>query len=412
MKTVILGAGPAGLMAAQAALAHGAKVTLVDENPDVGGQIWRGGPAQWNDKRATAAHSAIVENPDFTLLAGARVVARRGQRGLLLESGGGARTLEWERLIICTGARELLLPFPGWTLPGVTGAGALQALIKNRMPVAGKRVVVAGSGPLLLAAAASALAAGAEVAAIIEHRTTRELARFAGTLAMRHRSKFAQAAGLGMRLLGVPYLRGATLVKARGDNRLSGVVVQRGASEIEVDCDFLAAGFGLIPNIELGALFGCVLGDGRISVDSEQRTSIDGVWAAGECTGIGGVDKSIAEGRIAGLRASGAVPDRKDIAARDQAFAFAGLLAQAFAPAPALRAMCEPSTIVCRCEDVRAEQLQPHTDWRNAKLQTRLGMGPCQGRVCGSACQFLYGWQTPEARFPIFPATAATLAAE
>ncbi|MES3020966.1 MAG: FAD/NAD(P)-binding oxidoreductase [Pseudomonadota bacterium] len=397
MNILILGAGPAGLAAAQAALAHGAKVTLVDENHGPGGQIWRG----------TARLDA---HPKLTFIGGARVVSSAGGCTLLLETAGGARTLEWERLIVCAGARELLLPFPGWTLPGVTGAGGLQALVKGGMPVAGQRVVVAGSGPLLLAVAASVQAAGAKLVAIAEQRGTRELARFAGALARHHRAKLGQAAALAWRLRGVPYLRGATLVEATGDTRLRSVMLRHASGDIKLDCDFLAAGFGLVPNTELGALLGCATDAGRIRVDAGQRTSVDQVWAAGECTGIGGVDKSIAEGRIAGLCASGAAPKARETAARDRAHAFAQLLTHSFAPTNALRDMCRPTTIVCRCEDVSAARLAEHAEWRNAKLQTRVGMGACQGRICGSACEFLYGWQAPAAQHPIFPANAATLA--
>ncbi|PWF43400.1 FAD-dependent oxidoreductase [Massilia glaciei] len=398
MNILILGAGPAGLMAAKAALGNGANVTLVEENHGVGGQIWRG-------------ESKLIDHPKLAFIGGARVVSRKGERSLLLETAGGGRTLAWERLIVCAGARELLLPFPGWTLPGVTGAGGLQALVKGGMPVAGRRVVVAGSGPLLLAVAASVQAAGAKVAAIVEHRGTRELARFAGALALRHGAKLGQAATLAWRLRGVPYLRGATLVGATGDTRLRSVTLRRGTGDVSIDCDFLAAGFGLVPNTELGALLGCAIDGGRrIVVDGNQRTSVDDVWAAGECTGIGGVDKSMAEGRIAGLCASGAAPGATETGARSRAHDFGELLARSFAPTNALRAMCQPTTIVCRCEDVTAARLTQHADWRNAKLQTRAGMGPCQGRVCGSACEFLYGWQAPAAQCPIFPASAATLA--
>jgi D-hydroxyproline dehydrogenase subunit alpha len=162
--------------------------------------------------------------------------------------------------------------------------------------------------------------------------------------------------------------------------------------------------------VEGGALFACDIAGGVVRADALQATSAPDVWAAGEATGIGGVDKALAEGRIAGLAAAGAAPSRADLRRRARAQAFAALLARSFMPAPALRALCRPGTIVCRCEDVEASRLAVHRDWRSAKLQTRAGMGPCQGRVCGAACQFLFGWEPPGLRQPLFPASAACLA--
>ena len=409
--TVVLGAGPAGLAAAEAASRGGNAVVLVDDNPDPGGQIWRGGPDQWKDKRADALWTALLGRAEVRLLSGARLVATSGANMLLLETATGAIELPWQRLILCTGARELLLPFPGWTLPGVTGAGGMQALIKAGMPVAGKRVLVAGSGPLLLAVANSVRRHGGEVLAIAERRSTRELGRFLFRLALHHPGKLRQAFQLRASLRGIPYLHGATVREALGAARLSQVSVSHAGALKNFGCDFLACGFGLLPATEVAQLFGCRLDQGSVAVDARQRSSVAQVWAAGESTGIGGLDKALAEGAIAGLDACGETPSAHErrvlVAAQD----FAHLLARAFTPDSGLQQLCHPSTIVCRCEDVRAEQLTLHGNWRSAKLQTRVGMGACQGRVCGAACRFLYGWESMDTRPPVFPARAATLAA-
>jgi NADPH-dependent 2,4-dienoyl-CoA reductase/sulfur reductase-like enzyme len=410
LAIVVLGAGPAGLAAAEAASANGQPVLLVDDNATPGGQIWRGGAPQWSDARAARLWQALTARPHVRMLFGARVVAAGAAGTLLLETADGPRTLHWQRLILCAGARELLLPFPGWTLPGVTGAGGMQALIKGGMPVAGKRVVVAGTGPLLLAVADTVQRHGGHVLAIAEQRGTRELARFGARLALRHRAKLAQALALLGGLRKVPYLRGALVRAASGEERLASVVIKHGERVSEIACDFLACGFGLVPALELAGLFGCAVEQDRVVVNADQRTSVDGVWAAGESTGIGGVDKALAEGRVAGLAAAGMVPAQAERQALAAALDFARLLAHSFAPAPALRTMCTPETMVCRCEDVRAADLAPHPGWRAAKLQTRVGMGPCQGRVCGAACAFLYGWEAAGARPPVFPASAITLA--
>ena len=408
---LVLGAGPAGLAAAEAASRTGQAVLLLDENPEPGGQIWRGGERQWKDRRAQKLWQTLLARPSVRMEFGTRVLADAGGGLLLLACEGVPRVQAWERVIVCSGARELLLPFPGWTLPGVTGAGGLQALVKGGMPVEGKRVVVAGTGPLLLAVAATVDASGGIVAAIVEHRDTRALARFAGRLALGHSGKLAQAAALYAGLLGVPYLRAADVVRAEGVGQVRAVVVRQKGQETEIACDFLACGYGLVPALEVAGLFGCARQDGRITVDAAQATSVGGVWAAGESTGIGGVDKALSEGCIAGLAAIGLSPSRAELAARAQAHAFANLLAQTFIAPAVMRETCTPATIVCRCEDVSAAELEPHASWRSAKLQTRVGMGPCQGRVCGAACGFLYGWDEPGARPPVFPVSAAVLAA-
>ncbi|MCS0630280.1 FAD-dependent oxidoreductase [Telluria mixta] len=411
MKTLvhIVGSGPAGLSAARTALDAGARICLIDDNHAPGGQIWRGGPARWTDARARDAWNLLRGHPDCTVMQDAQVIGCGGSRTLLVETGGRGVPVPFERLVLCSGSRELSLPFPGWTLPGVTGAGGLQALIKGGMPVCGRRVVIAGTGPLLLATASTALRAGAHVAAIVEHQPWSRLSAFGFGLLSRHGRKFLQAASLFAELRGIPYVTGARLVEAQGEDVLRGVVVRTGDRDIDYACDFLAAGFGLVPNTDLARALGCEIVDGAIHVDDGQRTSRADIWAAGECTGIGGVDKAVAEGRIAALDALGLPPSGRDLPLRRASHAFAALLARTFAPGASLRAMCGPETIVCRCEDVTRARLLPHRDWREAKLATRVGMGPCQGKTCGAACAFLFGWSHEDARIPIMPATARAL---
>ena len=410
MTILVLGAGPAGLAAAHAASQNGQEVALVDENFEPGGQVWRGGPLQWRDQRAHRLWEDLLVRPHVEFIGPARAISLVAPQELLLETERGPRTLAWTRAIVCSGARELLLPFPGWTLSRVTGAGGLQALVKGGMPLDGKRVLVAGTGPLLLAVAHTVRKQGGIVVAIAEQRSTVELARFFGHLLLAHRGKVWQSMQLMAALRGIPYLHGATVTEARGEGRVRSVLLTHKGEQREIDCDILACGYGLVPNLEAAALFGCATQSGSVVVDEQQRTSNEHVFAAGESTGIGGVDKALAEGRIAGLCASGQLPGNGELRARTKARAFGTLLACSFAPLPALRALCRPSTLVCRCEDVSASQLAVHANWRSAKLQTRAGMGPCQGRVCGAACEFLFGWEPPGQRVPIYPTTAATLA--
>jgi len=168
----------------------------------------------------------------------------------------------------------------------------------------------------------------------------------------------------------------------------------------------------LVPNLELQQLLGCQIREGYVHVDEFQRTTVEGVFCAGEPTGIGGVELAIIEGQIAGLAAGGGLEKARLLFRdRDKRRRFARLLDQTFRLRPELKNLPSAETLVCRCEDVSYSRLQQQTSWRSAKLQTRCGMGPCQGRVCGPATQFLFKWEPDSVRPPVFPARVASLAA-
>ncbi|HKR22261.1 MAG TPA: FAD/NAD(P)-binding oxidoreductase, partial [Pyrinomonadaceae bacterium] len=166
---LIVGAGPAGLAAAYRAAQDGRRrVTVVDDNPDAGGQIWRGERREPRSREAQAWFQRL-RSVQVELITGARVFQQVEPRKLLAEmSDGGVCELMFENVVLATGARERFLPFPGWTLPNVMGAGGLQALVKGGLPVEGKRIVIAGSGPLLLAVAAYLRDHGADVLCVAE----------------------------------------------------------------------------------------------------------------------------------------------------------------------------------------------------------------------------------------------------
>jgi NADPH-dependent 2,4-dienoyl-CoA reductase/sulfur reductase-like enzyme len=412
---LIVGAGPAGLAAAHAAANAAAQggsarsIAIIDDNPLAGGQIWRGGPQKQQDQRARQLWQELEAANNVNFLPGTRVLMHTRPGELLVQDEQQARTLRYNQLILATGARELLLPFPGWTLPGVTGAGGLQALAKGGYPVQGKRAVVAGSGPLLLAVAATLKERGAEVVAIIEQASLPALARFAAGLALTP-SKAAQAMRLAANLRGIPYYANSYVAAARGDGKLQSVQLQRHGARQDIDCDFLACGYGLLPNTELARALGCEVERGAVRVDLWQRTSEPNVLCAGEGTGVGGVDLALVEGRIAGLAASGQASEAQAcFAERARWQGFAARLARTFAPREELRKLAQPDTIVCRCEDVCHDELRGQPSWRSAKLHTRCGMGPCQGRICGNATDFLYGWRPDAVRTPISPARAGSI---
>ncbi len=408
-ELLVVGAGPAGLAAAVRAAESGLRVSVVDDNPAAGGQIWRGEKEKTSSSEAQEWF-ARINRVELRMIHGARVFQQPCAGTLLAETQRGVSELKYEKLILATGARERFLPFPGWTLPNVMGAGGLQALVKTGLPVEGKRVVVAGSGPLLLAVAAYLLGCGANVLLIAEQASWDRLARF-GVGLVGQRGKVSQAWNLRKELARkTQYLSGCWVSEAQGKDKLESVTLVQGRKRWQVSCDYLACGFHLVPNLELAELLGCVVENGGVRVDEYQQTSVENVYSAGESTGIGGLELSLVEGEIAGLAAAGKLDTaRRLFPHRAQQKKFAGLMNRTFALREELKHLATPQTIVCRCEDVVYETLSTQHSWRAAKLQTRCGMGPCQGRVCGGAIEFLFGWRAESVRPPVLPVRVESL---
>jgi NADPH-dependent 2,4-dienoyl-CoA reductase/sulfur reductase-like enzyme len=416
---VIVGAGPAGLEAARSAFAPGRRIAVVDDNPRPGGQIWRHDPTQ-DPPRAFRSLWDHLDSSGTRFLCSHRLVAFESGPTLVLESPTGTRRIRGERLLFACGARELFLPFPGWTLPGVYGAGGLQALAKGGLPVAGRTVVLAGSGPLLLASAVTLLRHGARVEAIIEQAPTGEVARF---LALLPRWPLQTLAALALirRLIRVPYWRGVWVSGARGRDRLCEVEVTDGRTNRILPCEALGTGYGLVPNIEAPNLLGCKLTGSlhpAVAVDSQGETSLPGIYAAGEVTGIGGVGRARLQGALAGVAAMGETQRIHGLLGRARhANAYVGHLAQHFRLREPVRRLAGPATVVCRCEDAAlgpAHGTSP-VDPRALRLLTRIGMGHCQGRICLHALAetrpepFLREWLA-RPRPPLFPTRLETLA--
>jgi NADPH-dependent 2,4-dienoyl-CoA reductase/sulfur reductase-like enzyme len=162
--------------------------------------------------------------------------------------------------------------------------------------------------------------------------------------------------------------------------------------------------------VEIGQALGCRIVDRAIAVDQWQATSQSDHYAAGECTGFGGSELALVEGRIAGFVAVGEHDQaRKLWAERSRWKRFAERLNRAFALRPKIRQLAKPDTLVCRCEDVPFSTLASHSNWTDAKLNSRCGMGACQGRICSTAAQTLFGWEPPSLRAPFSPARISTL---
>ena len=407
---LVVGAGPAGIAAAVTAVASRKKVGLVDDNPVAGGQIWRAGAAQ---PVAALAWFERLAASSVARLQGWRVFDSPSQGVLRAEGNDGCRDLVYNQLVMATGARERFLPFPGWTLPNVMGAGGLDAMVRGGLPIAGKRVVVAGTGPLLLAVAAHLAKKGAKIVAICEQAPLHRFVPFCASL-LGEPAKTKQGIEYALSTFGSKIHTGCWPVAANGDEMLQSVTLRRREKQWEVPCDYLACGFHLVPNLELPALMKCRIDNGFVAVDDLRQTSIAGIFCAGEPTGIGGVEMALLEGEIAGLAAAGKVVEAKRMALRrKRGLGFVRALSTVTELDPRLKQLATDKTLVCRCEDVSYGRLREHACWREAKLQTRCGMGPCQGRVCGPATEFLFGWKMDSTwstiRPPLYPVLVSSL---
>ncbi|MEU6345159.1 NAD(P)/FAD-dependent oxidoreductase [Streptomyces sp. NPDC046977] len=412
---VVVGAGPAGVAAAVAAADGGLRVTLVDAASEAGGQYYRQPAAGLGARRPQALHHAWrtwrrLRDRLAAHIAAERVRHLTNHQVWLLEPGFTVHTLESGALradgvVVATGGYEKVLPFPGWTLPGVVTAGGAQAMLKGGLVLPGRTVVVAGTGPLLLPVAAGLAAAGVRVAALAEAADPLALLRRPGSVPP---GKLAEGAGYAARLArhGVRPLRRHTVVAAHGTTRVEAVTLAGpGGARRTVPCDTLAVSHGMLPHTDLADV---------PHTDSEQRAPAPGLWAAGEATGIGGAALALAEGEIAGRSAAarlrGTAPDPAGWAraarARDRLRRFAEALDTVYrVPDDWAGTVVTDETLVCRCEEVPAGAVRTAVrdlgagDLRTVKLLTRAGMGHCQGRVCGPAVAAVAGCPfTPPAR--------------
>ncbi|MZF86325.1 NAD(P)/FAD-dependent oxidoreductase [Streptomyces sp. SID5643] len=428
----VIGAGPAGLAAALAASARGVLVTLLDAATQPGGQFYRQPAAGLGARRPEALHhgwrtwerlrdglaaSAVRVLTDHHVWCVERTPDGFTVHALLGPEQEESVGVPARAVLLATGGYEQVLPFPGWTLPGVVTAGGAQAMLKGGLVAPGRRAVVAGTGPLLLPVATGLAAAGVEVAALVESTAPRRLARHAPALA----GKLAEGAGhvAGLLRHRVPVLTRHTVVRAHGEDRLTGVTVAaldagghvRPGTERHLPCDTLAAGHGMLPHTDLAESLGCRLDGPAVAVDTEQRTDVPGVWAAGEATGIGGAALSLAEGHIAGCSAAARLhgtapgPAPAALKARAALRRSAAALGSACTPPVHWPEQLTDDTVVCRCEEVSAGSVREALDLgagdeRTVKLLTRAGMGWCQGRMCSTAVAGLAGCAPTPAKRP------------
>lgn len=466
----VIGAGPAGLAAAGEAARGGARTILIDAAAQFGGQYWRHAdervstedPSGWHHRwktyteLAAAAQAAIAEGR-LTYLPSRHVIS--AQPGQLFHLSAAPvpelkpaevamATIVSKTVVLCPGAYDRQLPVPGWTLPGVMAAGGIQAFIKTQGISPGRRVVLGGTGPFLLSAAASVLQTGAEVVAICE---SADLTGWVpkGMTAALVPSKGIEGAEYVARLLRhrVPYLRRTAIVNIGGDHRVRAITTARvdrdgapiqGTEQQIKDVDLVGLGWGFVPQAELVLQLGAETAqdtDGSFIgvVDDDQRSSVPGFYLAGEITGVAGATAALVEGRIAGREAvretiggdfSRPARELRDRVLRRNHRIFARAMHRAH-PIPAQwHEWLTDQTLICRCEEVPWEKARDAVDNlsaeepRGLKGTTRIGMGWCQGRMCGQAAACLASQSTVEAarsserREPALPVTLGAMAGD
>ncbi|MEV6651432.1 FAD-dependent oxidoreductase [Streptomyces sp. NPDC051219] len=445
-QLAVVGAGPAGLTAAVTAADLGLRVVLIDAGERPGGQYYRHPAPGLGAARPQALHHGWREFAERARrLARHRATGQvthlpshhvwtvvRGATAWHLHAVAGPdetpASVRASAVLLATGAYERQLPIPGWTLPGVVGAGGAQAMLKSGLVLPGKRIVVAGSGPLLLAVAGTLAAAGARVPAVVEAADYTGYARDAPAL-VRNPGKFAEGVvhGAGLLRHSVRLLTRHAVTAAHGTDRVEAVTVSRldgdwralPGTGLRIPCDALAVGHGLVPQLELATALGCATrrtpdAGLALELDADQRTSVPGVWAAGETGGVGGAALALAEGEIAAASVAyellGIARSRRTAALarrRTRLRAFADAMAAAHRPGPGWTDWLDDTTEVCRCEEVPAGRIREAVadlgarDARSVKLLTRAGMGWCQGRMCGPAVARLAGTEPSQDLRPL-----------
>ncbi len=441
---LIIGAGPAGISAATEARAHGLSVLLLDENAAPGGRIWqalesRGAKDQDDTDGLLALHKFRACGADARWRASVWAIEPGGM--VFWSADSVARSTQAAFVMLCTGTTERPMPSPGWTLPGVMTVGAAQIALKTSGLLPTGATWIAGQGPLLLLYTVQALRAGGRIAGILDLSDGTAPLRALQHLPSALRAFDDIAKGLAWRReiarAGVPWLS-ATALRAEGDGVLQRIAFRAGGRDRVANADLLLLHDGVIPSVQVTRALGCAhewdAGQHcwKPTVDAWGVTSLPNILVAGDGAGIGGAKVAALSGRIAALGIAHAT-GRIDVSTRDAAatplraararqLAVRPLLDTLYAPRPRV---LDDATIVCRCEEITAAQIRDAAalgclGLNQLKSFTRCGMGPCQGRMCGStAAQVLAAARgVPvaaidpyRARFPTKPVTVGELAA-
>lgn len=413
---IVLGAGPAGIAASIAASEHGLRVVLLDEQHDAGGQVYRALPPEFAVADASRSPDHRIGDELRGKLAASSATSLFGRRVWLAEPGftiraigpNGTESHSAPRLIVATGTTERVVPIAGWTLPGVIGLAAATIALKAQKLLPGHRTLVAGVGPLVPAVAAAILDGGGTVAMALDLAKPADWLKAIPQLAAR---PDLLCRGFGwlaqLKRAGVPVRHGYGVIAVEGAESVTGARIAAvdsawrisGAVEA-VACDSVTLGHGLVPATEVTRLLGAdhiyraEVGGWIPLVDRDLRTSVAGLYVAGDAAGIAGAAAAVERGRLAGLAAAadaGAVNKAILVGPRRaaaRAARFGSAMALIMAPRPGLLDLVPIEGIVCRCEDVTRAEIEEaldagSRDVNQLKSWTRCGMGPCQGRMCG-----------------------------
>ena len=457
VDVLVVGAGPAGLSAALVARRAGAVVTLLDERQAPGGQFFKPlapshrAPVPVDRQFAQGLElSRRVIDAGVSVIQDTEVWAAFSPNEVGAIVAGRAAVFQCRQLVIAPGAYERPAPFPGWTLPGVMTTGAGQTLARAYRVAPGRRVVIAGNGPLNLQLAAELLAGGAGVIAVLESAPRPGWRNLRALLAAACNGPDLMAQGAryltALRRRRVPLYWGHTVVGAEGDDALRGVrtasVDAEGkivaGSERRFEADTLCVGYGFIPSTELARQLGCRqqvaprhLGYLATVTAEDGATSIPGVYVVGDGADLGGARVAQARGALAGAAAARALGLNEPhvaqtVAELHRAESFQRALWSVFEAPPVNLADIPDDTVLCRCEDVsfgtfRAGIRAGHDTLAAIKRITRLGMGRCQGRYCATTAARVLAHATGRAdnvdqyfapRVPVKPVPAAALCFE
>ena len=420
---LVAGGGPAGLSAAIAAAGAGADVLLLDERTAPGGQYYKHAAvpdrqSRGGDRlRARAAAIPALRAMAWGAFPGPEIAAISAEARLLLRP---------RILILAPGAHEAPVPLPGWTLPGCVTTGALQGLVRTHRVSPGQRVVVAGNGPLNFQVAVELLRAGGTVAAVVEAAARPPpfgMALASPALAFDGLRLLAR-----LRLAGVPVLWRTRPVRITGTDRVEGLVIAGPGGTRTIEADTVALNWGFQAETGLARLLDVphrvVSGRLEAVTDAEGRTDIPGVFVVGDGARMGGANVALHRGEAAGLAAArdlGLAAPAVPGSALRRAERFQRALWSAFAAQPPDPADLPGDTVVCRCEEVTADELRHAMAGGGASLAalkraTRAGMGACAGRFCGATVARLCGASDESGfaapRVPLRPVPAGLLLAD
>jgi D-hydroxyproline dehydrogenase subunit alpha len=437
---IVIGGGPAGISAATVAADAGMRVTLLEDRPTLGGQIYKQPPIGFDvlqpdqmGKEYKVARSLLdaIERTDAEVLTGHMVWGIWDQVQhkdvSVYNEAGESLQFRAPNIIIATGAYDRPVPFPGWTLPGVLTAGGAQSMVKIQKVLPGDRILMAGSGPLILAFSCQLHQLGANIVGIVE------AAPSPGYL---QRVKLAASAGLqnaGLLREGIGYLNyvrqhnipmyyGHAIARAEGESEVTGAVIRKidhdwnpiAGTEHHIDVDTVCIGYGFLPSTELLKTLGCELDydeqlGGQIPTRTRlMETSVPGVYAVGDGSGVAGAPASIVEGRIAALSVaakSGALPRararvrvRRELRSWNAIQRFRAVLDDTYRIRPGIYNWMTDDTVICRCEEVTAGEIRRFVgnaeDPNYTKSLTRASMGLCQGRNCSRNVSWLVARET------------------